>query len=436
MPNGSDVALARISEIAYLNTPNGLPAGFTPVTQAALGISLGPNEDYGNGTYFNRNGAALVLVGTLNGQTTAVLAFRGSDDRQDSINDLQNINNEYQLFANLVPAFDAFVARNNIGQVAVTGHSLGGAMTQLYMASHGDSASVHYLGETFGSPGAVLLPATDTRITNIRIADDPAVYLGENRASVGAQLQSNPALAAAAVFTAPEVFPGLNQADVVAAIPSLDTNYVNRGTDVLLPDADGSFTTVNSLSDAANVGKSEHLVQNYVSRIEAVTGSTGDDQIGPGITPTTVGVQVFRFFDTQNGTHFFTASAAEKTTIQASRPDLTFEGVGLNAVNPSAADPSATPVFRFFDTHTGSHFYTASAAEQETVQATRPDLTFEGTAFYEDSTQQAGDTAVYRFFDKQDGTHFYTPSAAERASIIATRPDMVNEGVAFYTLSA
>ena len=204
----------------------------------------------------------------------------------------------------------------------------------------------------------------------------------------------------------------------------------------LLPNADGSFTTVNSLSDAANAGKSEHLVQNYVSRIEALTGSTGDDQIGPGITPTTVGVQVFRFFDTNDGAHFYTASASESSTIQATRPDLTYEGVGLNALSPTATDASSAPVFRFFDTSSGSHFYTADADEKTEVQASRPDLTFEGIAFYEDTTQQSDNTAVYRFFDKQDGTHFYTPSAAERASILATRPDLVNEGVAFYTLTA
>ena len=64
--------------------------------------------------------------------------------------------------------------------------------------------------------------------------------------------------------------------------------------------------------------------------------------------------------------------------------------------------------------------------------ATRPDLTFEGIAFYEDATPQAGDTAVYRFFDTRNGTHFYTSSDSERLSILATRPDLAGEGTAFY----
>src|SRR3954452_11411367 len=396
MPSGADVALARISEVAYLNQPNGLAAGFYPVTQAALGISLSAEELYQNGVYANRNGAALVLVGTLKGVSTAVLAFRGSDDREDSINDLQNINREFQLFPNLIAAFDAFVAREGITQVAVTGHSLGGAMDQLYMANHANSANVQYLADTFGSPGAGIAPGTDARITNLRVADDPAVFLGEDRAEGGSPLRSNPSQAAAAAYVGPEVFPGLTSTDVIGSIGSLDTNYVNRGTNVLLPNADGSLTTVNSLEDAASAGKSEHLIQTYLDRLGAVTGSTGDDQAGASITPTTVGVQVFRFFDSHNGTHFYTESADEKQTVQATRPDLVFEGVGLNALDP-VKNPNAAPVFRFFDTSTGSHFYTASATEKQTIQASRPDLLFEGTAFYENTTPQAGNTAVYRF---------------------------------------
>ena len=432
MLSGSDVALGRLSEDAYSIPPTAIPAGFTPVTQAALGLNLGAQQSFSDGLYTNQNGAALVTVGVLNGVTTAVIAFRGSANRQDSINDLQNINAQYPLFVPLVAAFDSLVAKQGITQVVVTGHSLGGAMAQIFMTEHADNSTVHYLADTFGSPGALLPAGTDARIDNIRVADDPAVYLGENRASVGSQLQSNPALAAAAVFTGPEVFPGLTYTDVINAIPKLNANYVNRGAITPLPDADGSYTTLNSLSDAANAGKSEHLVTTYLSRLEALTGSTGDDQIAPGITPTTTGVQVFRFFDTSNGTHFYTASASERDMAIASRRDLTFEGVGLNADTP-ATDPNAAPVFRFFDTGTGSHFYTASADEKTGLQSSRPDLAFEGIAFYENLSNQSNDTAVYRFFDTRNGTHFYTPNQNEFASVIATRGDLINEGLAFYT---
>ena len=300
------------------------PAGFTLVTQSALGLTIGATDTFSNGVYTDQNAAALVTIGTLNGVTTLVLAFRGSDDRQDSIEDLNNINSAYADFSSLIVAVDGFASRQAIPQVLVTGHSLGGAMAQLYMQNHADNSTTRYVAETVASPGVLQAPGTDSRITNLQIADDPAVYLGLNRASVGTQLQFNPLLAAAAVFAGPEVFPGLTSLDVLNAIPSLNTNYVNRGAVVLLPDADGTYSTDNNLIDAVSAGKSEHIVSTYLSRLEALTNSTGDDQAGIGITPTTTGVQIFRFFDSTTGTHFYTASATERdqTIRLPPRPDL------------------------------------------------------------------------------------------------------------------
>lgn len=436
MLSDSDVALARIADFAYMDGTTTLPTGFYEVSQAALGIVVGGPSAYANGLYTNYNGAAEILVGTVNGKTTAILDFRGSVNEQDSINDLQDINKQYQLFANIVAAFDGWVSKEQIGNVLVTGHSLGGAMDQLYMASHPNTATTSYTAETFGSPGVLQSPATDNRITNIRVSDDPAIYLGENRASVGAQLQSNPALAAAAIFEGPQVFPGLTSLDVLKSIPDLNANYVNRGSDISLPDAQGTYTTITGLSGLLNAGLDEHLITTYIARLEAQTGDSGDDQVLPGITPTTVGTQIYRFFDTDTGTHFYTASATERDATIADRPDLTYEGVGLNGTQAPSVDPNSLPVYRFFDVNDGTHFYTVSATEEAGIMANRPDLKYEGVAFYEHATQQPGDAAVYRFFDNQDGTHFYTADATERSQILATRPDLVNEGVAFYTLSA
>ena len=93
-------------------------------------------------------------------------------------------------------------------------------------------------------------------------------------------------------------------------------------------------------------------------------------------------------------------------------------------------------MFRFFDMTDGTHFYTASTSERDALQAApSSNMTFEGTAFYEDATPQAGDTAVYRFFDTAHGTHLFSSSASEKANILATRPDLVSEGIAFYAPS-
>jgi|GEM_PF-2083676 len=151
----------------------------------------------------------------------------------------------------------------------------------------------------------------------------------------------------------------------------------------------------------------------------------------PTPTPTPAQPVAYRFFDSIHGTQFLTTSDTERQTIQNTRPDLVYEGVGLTAVNP-ATDSTAAPVYRFFDTKFGTHFYTSSATERDTVLATRTDLVSEGIGFYEHNTQQAGDSPVYRFFDSNFGTHFYTASNTERANIVATRPDLIAEGVSFY----
>jgi YVTN family beta-propeller protein len=144
---------------------------------------------------------------------------------------------------------------------------------------------------------------------------------------------------------------------------------------------------------------------------------------------------LYRFFDTKDGSHFFTSSASEKNTILATRSDLVQEANGFGAVDPSSNDPNATAVFRFFDTGNGTHFFTTSATERDSVIASRPDLKLEGTAFNADTSQLAGDRAVYRFFDSSNGTHFYTADPGERASILANQAQLKDEGIAFYAPS-
>jgi len=146
-------------------------------------------------------------------------------------------------------------------------------------------------------------------------------------------------------------------------------------------------------------------------------------------------IAVYRFFDSTNGTQFLTADVAERNNVIETRPDLTYEGLGMGAISPTAGDPDAVPIYRFFDTTNGAHFFTASESEKNQIVASKHNLMLEQTSFNEHSTQQVGDVPVYRFFDASSGTHFFTDSATERASLIASRPDMVAEGVAFYAPS-
>jgi len=143
-------------------------------------------------------------------------------------------------------------------------------------------------------------------------------------------------------------------------------------------------------------------------------------------------VAVYRFFDTKTGAQFLTGNTDERNTVLATRPDLTYEGLGMAGIAPGANNPNAVSVYRFFDSTSGTHFLTASQDERNAIVASRSDLVFEGSTFAEHAAPQAGDAAVYRFFDTHDGTHFFTASASERATVLATRPDLTYEGIAFY----
>ena len=165
-----------------------------------------------------------------------------------------------------------------------------------------------------------------------------------------------------------------------------------------------------------------------------ITTSVTDPATGSTTAPVSTGI--YRFFDTRDGTHFYTASVAERDTVLVSRPDLVQETSGFGALLQASA--TTKPVYRFFDATHGTHFFTASVTERDTVAATRSDLTFEPSAtFLEHTTAQPGDVPVYRFFSTTDGTHLYTGSDTERTGLTTAgsptyRPDLVSEGIGFY----
>jgi pimeloyl-ACP methyl ester carboxylesterase len=255
--------LATISAATYSNNLAGLPAGFTPLS---LSGTVG-------GVFVNANAAASVTTGVLDGQSVVVLAFRGSDDRQDWLNNLRNINTDYAKFAPLIAAVEQYAAQNNL-PVVVTGHSLGAGLAQVFMAEHPESGAVSYQAVTFGSPGALLANAPDARITNFKIADDLIPYVGEYRAEIGARASGNQVYANALAAVAVGASGSLTPDDVFASIPTFTASYVNRGLTVLLPDSDGlliPFVPAQIL-DAADLVK---IASDNQDRHSIVTYSAG-----------------------------------------------------------------------------------------------------------------------------------------------------------------
>ncbi|PWC43106.1 hypothetical protein [Azospirillum sp. TSO22-1] len=146
---------------------------------------------------------------------------------------------------------------------------------------------------------------------------------------------------------------------------------------------------------------------------------------------------VYRFFNVDTGFHFYTASLSERNGVMQTLPQFHYEGEAFNGV--SGATPYTSPVYRFFHTGLGSHFYTVSESERDSIMANLSHIySYEGTAYHALATGTAGApaagvAAVYRFFNYQRGSHFFTASSSERDSVIANLAHTFRyEGIACY----
>jgi len=102
-------------------------------------------------------------------------------------------------------------------------------------------------------------------------------------------------------------------------------------------------------------------------------------------------ISVYRFFDTRYGTHFFTASQTEAADLRnmsssSYRPDLVYEA-GSSFQEHSTQQTGDVAVYRLFDKNYGTHFYTGSQSEYAAITTAgtttyRADLVSEGIGFY------------------------------------------------------
>lgn len=146
---------------------------------------------------------------------------------------------------------------------------------------------------------------------------------------------------------------------------------------------------------------------------------------------------VFRFYNTINSTHFYSADINERNQVRSTLSHLTYEGPAFSVA--PAATTGLSPVYRFFNAQTGAHFYTISESEKLSVQANLPAYQLEGIAWYARTSSDAttGTIPVFRFYQKIRGTHFYTVSPEERDSVIAKLSSTYSyEGVAYYAWTA
>ena len=91
---------------------------------------------------------------------------------------------------------------------------------------------------------------------------------------------------------------------------------------------------------------------------------------------------LYRFYNMRAGSHFYTADPAEKDRVASTLPSLYHYDGPAYAISRTSA-PGARTIWRFYNRGNGSHFYTASAAERDnTIALLSSTYAYEGPAFY------------------------------------------------------
>lgn len=139
---------------------------------------------------------------------------------------------------------------------------------------------------------------------------------------------------------------------------------------------------------------------------------------------------IYRFYNTKSGTHFFTGSIVERNNVINKYPSFTYEGSAFYAY-PKIAN-TLSPVYRFYHKVLGSHFYTISKNEKEKIEQKYPNYIYEGVAWYAAENTTLGSKPLYRFYNTKTGTHFYTVNTTEKNNIINKYASYIYEGIAYY----
>jgi hypothetical protein len=224
--------------------------------------------------------------------------------------------------------------------------------------------------------------------------------------------------------TDPTASSGAQQANS-ATMPSPETSAARQ--------AEGAAANTQELEDALTDAESLAADTPLAAGETASLAAYKSGQIAQKAA--SVQLPVYRFYNTLTGTHFYTSSTTERDSVQASLAYMSYEGQAFLAAAQLSA--GLKPVYRFYNTQRGVHFYTISTNERDAIQANLPQFQLEGIAYYASQVAGLGLTPLYRFFLPKAGTHFYTVSESERQNVQdKLSASYTFEGVSYYVLTA
>lgn len=222
---------------------------------------------------------------------------------------------------------------------------------------------------------------------------------------------------------------------ITSSIPT-STLGVKQGTSMAAPHVAGAWAVLKQWYPTASVSTIlGYLKNNGVSVTDSrnsITTPRIDLYSVINNEETVTRIPVYRFWSKTLGSHFYTASTAERDVVLDRWSNVwTYEGIVFYVTTEG---PGSKPVYRFWSESLSGHFYTASTAERDVILDRWPSVwKYEGIAFYVSSSANSETKPAYRFWSSSLASHFYTASTVEKDLVQSRWPDVWSyEGVAFF----
>ena len=193
------------------------------------------------------------------------------------------------------------------------------------------------------------------------------------------------------------------------------------------PDVAQNVPTAADPAEAL-MGKAARLNREALKAAQERKAAGGRKAVFTGLVP------VYRFYNSGTSAHFYTANEAERDLLIASASAFQYEGAAF-MVSP-VPQAGLAPVYRFVNTSTGVHLYTISETERALIQSSLPVYELEGVAYYASQTSGTGLTPLYRFYQQNQKFHFYSALYTERDELISNACAYRYEGPAYYVFDA
>ncbi|MDE5757533.1 MAG: hypothetical protein K2H85_02860, partial [Allobaculum sp.] len=192
--------------------------------------------------------------------------------------------------------------------------------------------------------------------------------------------------------------------------------------------------SVKDLNDPISIEVTTSTQSSTVSKPSTPVGGDGIIQLPstpsqPTTPAPTVVAQkpVYRFFNTLTGEHFYTSSEAERNELLK---DTRWSNEGQAWTAPESSEYI---IYRVCNPNTGEHHFTMDKNEYETLQS--KGWSGEGIGFYSANPSDENIVQLYRLYNPKAnnaGSHHYTASEIERDNLV--KDGWNYEGVAWYGL--